>query len=140
MAFFSPITFFMHRLPTKSALWRYRLASCLLFFLIIGLFPAVGVLVYGVITRDIPCITISGYIFGGLILLLLFNFILTSKLRCPLCLVSPLQNRGCSKHRDVQRIFGSHRLKVAKSILVEGHFSCPYCGEMTAMEIRSTNR
>jgi hypothetical protein len=130
----------MHRLPTKSTLWRYRVASCLLFFLIIGLLPAVGILAYGVITRDIPWITISGYIFGGLVLLLLVNFVLTSKLRCPLCLVSPLQNRGCSKHRNVQRILGSHRLKVAKSILVEGHFSCPYCGEMTAMEIRSKNR
>lgn len=130
----------MHRLPTKSTLWRYRLASCLLFLLIIGLLPAVGILAYGVVTNDIPSITISGYIFGGLVLLLLFNFILTSKLRCPLCLVSPLQNRGCSKHRNVQRILGSHRLKVAKSILLEGRFSCPYCGEMTAMEIRSKNR
>jgi DNA-directed RNA polymerase subunit RPC12/RpoP len=130
----------MHRLPTKSTLWRYRLASCLLFFLIIGLITAVGILGYGLINNNIPIITISGYIFGGLVLLLFFNFMLTSKLRCPLCMVSPLQNRGCSKHRNVQRILGSHRIKVAKSILAEGHFSCPYCGEKTAMEVRLKNR
>lgn len=130
----------MHRLPNKSILWRYRFASCALFLMILGLIPAFGVLGYGVLKRDVPWIEISGCIFVGIILLVIFNWLLTSRLRCPLCMVSPLQNRGCSKHRNVQRIMGSHRLKVAKSILVEGHFFCPYCGEQTAMEVRSRSR
>lgn len=108
--------------------------------MIIGLVPAVGILGYGVWTRDLLWIVNSGYFFGGIILMLLFNLLLTSRLRCPLCMVSPLQNQGCSKHRNVQRIMGSHRLKVAKSILMEGYFLCPYCGEKTAIEARSKNR
>ncbi len=130
----------MHRLPSKSILWRYRFAACLLVFMIVALIPAVGFLGYGIWKRDVPWIVYSAYIFGGILLLLLFNMLVTSRLRCPLCLVSPLQNRGCSKHRNVQRILGSHRLKVAKSILVEGRFFCPYCGEKTAMEVRSKSR
>ena len=130
----------MHRLPTKSILWNYRFASCLLVLMIVALIPAVGILGYGVWKRDVPWIVYSGCIFGGIILLFLFNSLLTSRLRCPLCFVSTLQNRGCSKHRNVQRIMGSHRLKVAISILVKNHFLCPYCGEKTAMEARSKSR
>ncbi len=130
----------MHRLSSKSILWRYRFAACLLFLIILGLIPAFGILGFGVWKRDVSWIVNSGYVFGGILLLLLFNLLLTSRLRCPLCMVSPLQNRGCSKHRNVQRIMGSHRLKVAKSILMDGHFLCPYCGEKTAMEARSKNR
>jgi DNA-directed RNA polymerase subunit RPC12/RpoP len=130
----------MHRLPTTSVLWRFRIASWLILIKIIGLVPAFGVLGYGVLTRDARWISYGGVIFGVLLLLLIFNMLLTSKLRCPLCMVPPLQNRGCSKHRNVQRIFGSHRLKVAISILSRGYFSCPYCGEKTAMEARVKNR
>lgn len=130
----------MHRLPTTSVLRRFRMASLLIILKILGLFPAFGVLGYGVLIRDVRWISYGGVIFGLLLLLLVFNMLLTSRLRCPLCMVPPLQNRGCSKHRNVERILGSHRLKVAVSILSRGYFSCPYCGEKTVMEARVKNR
>lgn len=130
----------MHRLPSKSILWRFHFAAWIVIIKLIGLLPAFGVLGYGVWRRDLQWIVIGGSIFGAIIVLLIFNLLLTSRLRCPLCMVPPLQNRGCSKHRDVKRIFGSHRLKVAISILTSGYFTCPYCGEKTVMEVREKNR
>lgn len=130
----------MHRLPTTSILWRFRVASLLIILKIVCLLPAFVLLGYGVLIRDIVWISYAGGVFGLLLLLLICNMLLTSRLRCPLCMVPPLQNRGCSKHRNVQRILGSHRLHVALSILGRGYFSCPYCGEKTVMEARIKNR
>ncbi|MES2983266.1 MAG: hypothetical protein V4727_13215 [Verrucomicrobiota bacterium] len=127
----------MHRLPSKAILLRFRIASCVVMITALGLVFAIGCLAYGMLSDDFKWIVISGWCFGGLLLLLVLNALATSRLRCPLCMVPPLQNRGCSKHRSVKRILGSHRLKVATSILFSGYFSCPYCGEKTAMEARS---
>jgi DNA-directed RNA polymerase subunit RPC12/RpoP len=126
----------MHRLRSKAILRRFRLTSCLVVINALGLIPAFGFLSYGVLKHYVQWIALGGAILGGVLLLMIFNMIMTSRLRCPLCMVPPLQNRGCSKHRDVQRIFGSHRLKVATSILGSGYFTCPYCGEKTVMKTR----
>jgi hypothetical protein len=126
----------MHRLPSRSVLWRYRIASFLLIFKMLGLLVGIGLLGYGFWMHDVYWITLSGVCFGVLFVLLILNFIITIRLRCPLCLVQPFLNRGCSKHRDVKRIFGSHKLLVATTILTLGHFTCPYCGEQTAMVLR----
>lgn len=130
----------MHRLPSKSVLWRFRFAAWVVIIKMLGLLPAFGILGYGVWKHDVQWIQIGGGVFAAILLLLIFNMLLTSRLRCPLCMVPPLQNRGCSKHRDVKRIFGSHRLEVALSILIREHFTCPYCGEKTAMEARDKGR
>lgn len=130
----------MHRLPSKSVLWRFRIAAVIVMIMALLLLPALGFLSYGTWTRDIKWIAVGGTFFGLILLLLIFNMITNARLRCPLCMVPPLQNRGCSKHRNVQRILGSHRLKVATSILFKGLFTCPYCGEKTAMEERSKSR
>lgn len=129
----------MHRLPSKSVIWRYRLASILVVitFLLFSVF--LGYMAYGVWQRDLEWIIVSGWIFAVGLLVLLLNLIISSRLNCPLCLVQPLLNRGCSKHRNVKRIFGSHKLKVASSILISGHFACPYCGEKTVMKTRAQN-
>lgn len=73
---------------------------------------------------------------GSAFLCMVVNFILCGRLKCPLCMMPPLQNRRCSKHRTATRFLGSHRLKVALKILFAGHFRCPYCGEPTAMQVR----
>lgn len=130
----------MHRLHSSSILWRFRITSCVMIIMVFGPVAAFGMLGYGILIHDIQWIAISACCFGGLLLLLILNALVISRLRCPLCMVPPLQNRGCAKHHTVQRILGSHRLKVATSILFAGYFSCPYCGEKTAMEARSKNR
>jgi hypothetical protein len=126
----------MHRLRSKSIIWRFRIASCLVIINALGLLAAFGFLIYGILKSDVQWVALGGGVFGGFLLLMIFNMIMTSRLRCPHCMVPPLQNRGCAKHRDVRRIFGSHRMKVAISIFGSGYFTCPYCGEPTRMQTR----
>lgn len=130
----------MHRLPSKSIIWRFRLASFVVIIKVLGLVLTFGFFGYGMLTNDVRWVVLGVLCSGVILLLLVLNMIMTSRLRCPLCLVPPLQNRGCSKHRSVERLLGSHRLKVATSILTVGHFACPYCGEKTVMEARIKSR
>ena len=78
----------------------------------------------------------AGVSVGIVLFCLAVNFALSSRLRCPLCMVPPMQNRGCSKHRTATRMLGSYRLKVATSIMFKDSFRCPYCGEPTSMQVR----
>src|SRR5690606_38898553 len=74
---------------------------------------------------------------GGLALCMIFGqWLVGARARCPLCLQPSLLRKSCSKHRTARRLFGSHRLMAAVSIVCRGHFRCPYCGEPTAMETR----
>ncbi len=130
----------MRCLSSKSLIFRFRVASFLVGFSVFALLPAFGILGYGIVIRDVGLIAISGGAFGCILLLMFINMITTSSLRCPLCMASPLRNRRCSKHRGCKRIFGSHRLKVAQTILLSNHFVCPYCGEKTVMKARGISR
>jgi DNA-directed RNA polymerase subunit RPC12/RpoP len=71
---------------------------------------------------------------------MLGNLLMGGRIRCPLCMVPPLQSRGCARHRTAEKTLGSYRLRVAKSILLAGSFRCPYCGEPTAMQVRQRVR
>jgi len=130
----------VHHPRSNSIIFRFRLASSLIFFSALALLPAVGLFGYGALTNDVRFIAISVGIFGIILLLMFINLSTTSSLRCPLCMAPPLRNRRCSKHRDCKRIFGSHRLKVAHSILFSDYFACPYCGERTVMRVREKRR
>ena len=127
----------MHRLPSKNILWRLRLVSCFLILEALALPIAFVFLAFGISHRDHQALMISGCLFMVAILLVISNKVMTPILRCPLCTVSPMQNRGCAKHRNVRRLMGSHRLRVATTILACGYFTCPYCDEKTAMKVRS---
>ena len=61
---------------------------------------------------------------------------LAAKTRCPLCLTPVLATKGCSKHRNARTLLGSHRLRVAMSVLFKGRFYCPYCHEPSVLEVR----
>lgn len=130
----------MHRLPSESVLRRFRIASVLVLLMWLSAPVAVGLLVCGLFFADHELLVWSGgcVVFG--VVAMIVSFVVTSRLRCPLCMVQPLQNKGCSKHRNARTLFGSHRLKVAQSILVHDSFRCPYCGEPTVMEARKRRR
>lgn len=130
----------MRCLSSKSIIIRFRVASFLVIFSALALLPAVGTLAYGIVINDVGLIVFSGGAFGGIMLLMFINMLTTSSLRCPLCMAPVLRNRRCSKHRGCKRIFGSHRLKVAQSILFSGYFVCPYCSEKTVMKARVKSR
>lgn len=81
-------------------------------------------------------------IFGGGLVVYAFAWFLSSRARCPLCMVPPLHPKSCQKHRRAKRLFGSHRLRVATTVLFRDFFQCPYCGEATkiAARVRSSRR
>lgn len=64
------------------------------------------------------------------------QWVVGSQTRCPLCLTPVLTGKGCSKHRNARTTLGSHRFRVALSILFRDSFMCPYCHEPTAMQVR----
>ena len=126
----------MHRLPSSYTLRRFRIASTLVIMLFLMIPVIIGLLVSGIYLGENRWFLWAGISTGVALVCLLVNFSLGSRLRCPLCMVPPLVNRRCSKHREAARLFGSHRLKVAQSIMFKDSFRCPYCGEPTAMEVR----
>ncbi len=126
----------MHRLPSASTVTRFRLASFLYCSIYLIAASGIGVLGYS-IWIDQHRLTLIGMGLIGLALLVtLIQRIISVRARCPLCLVAPLVGKACSKHRTARKLFGSHRLRVATSILFKGSFHCPFCGEPTAMEAR----
>ena len=58
----------------------------------------------------------------------------------PLVLTPVLASKDCAKHRRARTFLGSHRLRVALSILFKNTFRCPYCWEKSAMTVRSRRR
>ena len=78
----------------------------------------------------------SVWCMGGSLLFLAVTTIFAARLKCPLCMMPPLQRRGCSKNRKASKFAGSYRLKVALGILGSNQFRCPYCGEQTMMAAR----
>jgi hypothetical protein len=126
----------MHRLQSSSTIVRFRLTALLIGFTASIAPVAAGLILYSVAIHDRD-LTLAGLALGGLALLTgIVQRILAARARCPLCLVPSMVRRNCSKHRTARRLLGSHRLRVATSILFRGHFRCPYCGEPTAMEAR----
>lgn len=126
----------MHKLPSSDTLRRFRVASLLILVMFVALPSAVGFALAGMLLEEMRWFVFAGVSVGIVLFCLTVNLALGARLRCPLCMVPPLQNRGCSKHRIAGRMLGSYRLKVAHSIMFKDSFRCPYCGEPTSMEVR----
>lgn len=73
---------------------------------------------------------------GVTFLIALLQWMFASGARCSLCMMPVLSRKGCSKHRHAKRLLGSHRLRVALSILLKGSFRCPYCNEPTILRLK----
>ncbi len=126
----------MHRLSSKSSVYRFRFAALLLCSRCILAISSVTVLCYSIVISDRD-LTIIGIGMGTVTLVsILLQWMLSARTRCPLCLTPVLANKHCAKHRNARKFMGSHRLRVALAILFRGSFRCPYCHEPTAMEAR----
>lgn len=130
----------MHKFPSTYAIRRIRLAALLLGAKCL-LFPAaLGVLIYAVAIENQQ---LTYYGLGLLILTgitVIFQWHLASRANCPLCQTPVLADKGCVKHRNAKPLFGSHRLRVALSVLFLNQFRCPYCGEPSVMQVRDSRR
>jgi hypothetical protein len=130
----------MHRLPNRSAVTRFRLAAVLLVLAWLLVPLGAGTLVYALMIHDQDVAMIAAIVGGTGLFLGISQLVVAAKARCPLCMTPSLINKGCSKHRNSRRLFGSYRLRAAVSVLARGHFRCPYCNEPTVMEPRNPRR
>lgn len=126
----------MHRLPSHSALVRFRLAAYLYVLAILVLLGGIGYLGWSIFINHQTHIILSASLIGAGVLLVVCQWITAARARCPLCLVPSLSKKNCSKNRNAKRLLGSYRLKVATSIIFQNSFRCPYCNEPTALEVR----
>lgn len=130
----------MHRLPSQDTLKKFRFISLIVVLMFLSPLIVLIFMGWGILLEEH-----QWFLFAGIALLfglfcLFTNLAIGGRLRCPLCMVPPLLNRRCARHRTARKMFGSYRLRVAQSILLGNHFRCPYCGEPTVMEVRYTNR
>lgn len=130
----------MHRLHSRSTLNSFRLGTVLLGLFGLVVIAAVALGAAGLLTGRSELL--QGFLVAVITAPIVGFFYLTygHRARCPLCMNPPLVPRGCQKHRNAMRLFGSHRLMVAKSIFTRGKFVCPHCGEATAVELRDRHR
>jgi hypothetical protein len=126
----------MHRLRSRSTIYRFRFAALLLCFKCLLTPASAGVLVYSFVIND-DQLTLIGLIMALVaICLVIAQWIVAARTNCPLCMTAVMAEKRCTKHRMSRTVCGSHRLRVALAILFRGSFRCPYCHEPTAMEVR----
>ncbi len=110
---------------------------CLRYFLIVS---CIGILLYALAMDDRELIMLGIGLSGVTIFCCFLQWMFAGRTRCPLCLTPVLANKACSKHRKAQSFLGSYRLRVALSIFFRGYFTCQYCNESTAIEVRTRRR
>lgn len=126
----------MHHPRHAYTIRNLRIAAFLFCFIKVVAGTAVVMLVTALVQND-PRLSLASLGVLGLALLLSFvQWIYASSAKCPLCMMPVLSRKGCSTHRLVGQLLGSRRLRVAHSILLKGHFRCPYCNEPTAIRLR----
>ncbi len=130
----------MHRLRSKSAVFRFRLAALLLCSKCILVPVAAGGIAYSIIIADqkFTLISVGAATLAGVVGILQWLF--AERTNCPLCITPVLASRECTKNRHARKLIGSHRLHTALSILLRKSFRCPYCNEPTAVEVRQRHR
>lgn len=130
----------MHQFRSKSTILRFKTASLLLCLRCL-LAPLASVtFIYAVLEDDRKLTYISIGMGVAAILSAILLWILAVRARCPLCLTPVLASKDCAKHRRARTFMGSHRLRVALSILFKNTFHCPYCSEKSAMKVRGSHR
>lgn len=126
----------MHRFRSKSIIIRFQTVSLLILLKVLLVPSSLGILLYGIITNERKYIFLGGIVAGVTVILSVTQWILAARTRCPLCLTPVLAVKDCSKNRNAKKLFGSYRLRVAISVVLNGSFRCPYCNEPSAMKVR----
>jgi len=117
---------------------RFRLTAFLTLanFLLAAI--AAGMLIHSMITESRPMALAGTALMTFCMLLVILQWVAAGCVACPLCHTPVLAPKSCMKHRRAQRLLGSHRLRVASSVMFRNRFRCPYCNEFTTMELRET--
>lgn len=114
-----------------------RLGALALVLLFLVAFATVGLIAYAVYSgeRTYALGALGGCI-STFVLLLIYR-VFASSAHCPLCRGPVLSGSGAQRNRRARRTLGSHRLRVARNILLTNTFICPYCNETTRCVVKS---
>jgi hypothetical protein len=126
----------MHRLPSRYAVTRFKLASWAVFIMHVMIPTTSGVLIYSVVVMDEKVMELALALIFGTTMLAIIQWSASRRACCPLCHARSISHSGCSKHRNARTLFGSYRLRVACAVIFREYFRCPYCGESTAVKAR----
>jgi len=126
----------MHRLRSQHTVSRFRFVAMLLLCNRLLMAVAPVLLIYSLTLGDGDLTDLALGLMAACLLITIVQWLSAARLRCPLCLGSPLAHSFCVKNRHARRLLGSYRLRVALSIMMEASFRCPYCGEFTAIRAR----
>jgi hypothetical protein len=130
----------MHRFPSKSVILRFRF-SAVLFILRCALFVCGFPLLLWSMLMDVrEWFFVAVGMLGFFPVVIVLQWMVATKARCPLCFAQPLIHSGCVKSRKARRLFFSYRLQVSLTSLFKGYFRCPYCGEPSEMKARERLR
>jgi len=126
----------MHRLRTRSAIWRLRAAALLFWLCCIAFLGMISAFVMAFMERSRDQVEIAIISTISFMFLAMAQWLISLKTKCPLCLTAVLASKNCAKHRNARTFLGSYRLRVANRVLLSNHFRCPYCGELTELAVR----
>lgn len=127
----------MHRLPSRSSVFRFRISSIFLWLAVLALPGGFALIVIGMLYAEEEDVVVGAMVVASGVLLYMVQWFVSVRGRCPLCMTPPLHPKKCQKNHRAGRLFGSYRLKVATSVIFLNHFQCPYCGEETKLAARS---
>jgi len=127
----------MHRLPSKTAIWRMRLASLLLWLCCLAIPAVIAAFTIAVMERSREKVDIAILMLAGFVGLVILQWLVSLQTKCPLCITPVLAAKSCSKNKKAKKFLGSYRLRVANNILLRNHFRCPYCSEPTELVVRT---
>jgi hypothetical protein len=128
----------MHSPRSINLIYRFRFAAVMWCARVCLLSASFVLMLGGVCVYD-PYLTYVGAgagISGGFMAIL--QWMIASKARCPLCQTPILADKACSRHRQAKSAFGSHRTRVALSIIFKNQFYCPYCNEPTLLRLKNS--
>ena len=124
-------------LPSRFAVLRYKL-SALGWILLLLLIPAaLAASCYTMFVMEREPAGVAIKLIGLAVLVFLMHWVFSLRTRCPRCLTGLFTRKDCSRHGSSRSLLGSHRLRVAVSVIFRNHFQCPWCGESTAMKART---
>jgi len=126
----------MHRFTSISTIYRFKFVSILLCLRYLAGPVIIGALVYSILTYDHNLVLEALIVGIATVMIGVLQWLLAPRTRCPLCMTPVLARQRCSKHRNAQTLLGSYRLRVAVAILTRNSFTCPFCHEKSAMEVR----
>lgn len=134
------ISFSMHRLRSNSMIWRFRMASFLLCLNFVLILVIAWVLLRSFVDDDQQG-TVQGLaLLFATMFFVVFQWIISRRTNCPLCMTPVLAAKHCSKHRRARTLLGSYRLRVAFAIVFQNSFKCPYCNEDTLLQLRERSQ